>query len=320
MKLSIAMCTYNGARYLSDQLKSIAAQTRPADELVVCDDGSTDSTRAILSDFAKASPCPIQLHFNERNLGITKNFEQAILHCKGDVIFLSDQDDVWQPSKLAEVEAVFAGNPKVGMVFTDGRIVDKNRKPEGRTFETVWITPERQKMVRTGTAFELLLEQNIATGAAMAFRSAWTRLVTPIPVTCYYHHDGWIALLISAVADIEYIAQPLIDYRRHSEQHVGVDQEKRSWQFTILSRTDYAERMHNLETLYHRLSHLPTLQPGVRQIVQEIPQEIAHLKTRIGMPHNRLRRIGAVLNSLLTGDYARYSSGLRSAIRDVLFR
>ena len=131
--ISIAMCTYNGARQLREQLDSIAAQSRCPDELVVCDDCSTDATRAILSEFSASAPFPVRLHFNEQNLGSTKNFERAIDHCLGDLIALCDQDDVWLPGKLVALEAEFDRAPNVGLIFTDAEVIDEAGKPTGYT-------------------------------------------------------------------------------------------------------------------------------------------------------------------------------------------
>ena|SRR2546421_3140447 len=94
-KFLVAMCTYNGARHVREQLESFAAQTRlPADELVICDDCSTDQTINILPDFGAGASFPVHIQVNKFNLGSTKNFEQAISFCHGDLIALSDQDDV----------------------------------------------------------------------------------------------------------------------------------------------------------------------------------------------------------------------------------
>src|SRR4051794_15860948 len=98
---SVAMCTYNGARFIGAQLASVAAQTRTPDELIVCDDRSTDETVAIVQKFADSAPFRVRLHVNEENLGSTKNFERAVSLCEGDLIALCDQDDVWLPEARA---------------------------------------------------------------------------------------------------------------------------------------------------------------------------------------------------------------------------
>jgi glycosyltransferase involved in cell wall biosynthesis len=94
MKISIAMCTYNGAAFLPAQLQSILTQSRRPDEIIICDDRSTDDTRSILETFKNESPIPVILNINDQNLGSVRNFERAINLCTGDVIALSDQDDV----------------------------------------------------------------------------------------------------------------------------------------------------------------------------------------------------------------------------------
>src|SRR6202167_2057678 len=123
-RISVAMCTYNGERFLPQQLASMAKQTRLPDELVVCDDGSTDRTVAIVREFAASAPYPVRVFENERNLGFAANFERAIGLCEGDLIALSDQDDIWYPIRLERSEQEFAAHPEAGLVFSDGEIID----------------------------------------------------------------------------------------------------------------------------------------------------------------------------------------------------
>src|SRR4030095_5004546 len=99
-RFSIAMCTYNGARYIAEQLESIAAQTYPPGEIIVCDDASTDNTLEIVKDFASRASMPVRVFVNEENSGSTRNFSKAIGLCGGDLIALSDQDDFWLANKL----------------------------------------------------------------------------------------------------------------------------------------------------------------------------------------------------------------------------
>src|ERR671918_1535646 len=126
MKISVAMCTYNGAEYLPAQLESILAQSRPPDEIVVCDDCSTDQTPALLEQFKPESPIPIIIKINKQNLGSVKNFEQTVSMCTGDVVALSDQDDVWRKDKLQLFDDAFRKNPTAGLVFSDAEIVGEN--------------------------------------------------------------------------------------------------------------------------------------------------------------------------------------------------
>jgi len=124
MKTSIALCTYNGEQYLKEQLESYAYQTQLPDELIVCDDGSTDSTIDIIREFADSASFSVKLYINEQNLGSTKNFEKAIRLCTGDIIFLSDQDDVWREDKISLMSQIFEECPGTGAIFTDADVVD----------------------------------------------------------------------------------------------------------------------------------------------------------------------------------------------------
>ena len=100
MRISLAMTTYNGEDYLEEQLESFLRQTRIPNELIVCDDGSRDSTLNILEAFQLKAPFPVMINRNVENLGYTKNFENALSKCSGELIFLSDQDDIWEANKV----------------------------------------------------------------------------------------------------------------------------------------------------------------------------------------------------------------------------
>ncbi len=106
-RISIALCTYNGERFLNQQLASMAQQTRLPDELVVCDDRSTDRTLTMVREFAASAPYPVRIFQNEQNLGFAANFERAIRLCQGNLIALSDQDDIWYPIRLQRSEHEF---------------------------------------------------------------------------------------------------------------------------------------------------------------------------------------------------------------------
>ena len=114
------MCTYNGAGFLQQQLDSLVNQTRKPDEIIICDDCSKDQSVAIAQYFAKQHPdITIRVVQNPQNLGYVKNFEKAISLCTQDIIFLCDQDDLWQPEKIENMVAVFDAEPAVGLVLHD---------------------------------------------------------------------------------------------------------------------------------------------------------------------------------------------------------
>src|SRR5689334_5491599 len=176
MRISVAMCTYNGAEFLPAQLESILAQSRKPDQIVICDDGSTDETRAILQSFEKKSPDVILLNFNKKNLGSIRNFEQAIKLCNGDVIALSDQDDVWRQDKLQLIEKAF-NKQSTGLVFSDAEIVGENLQPlNRRMWNEVDFNPHKRKLLDNGRALEVLVTGWTVTGATMAFRASFAKI------------------------------------------------------------------------------------------------------------------------------------------------
>ena len=315
------MCTFNGAQYLRQQLESIAAQSRPPDELVICDDGSTDSTHALVADFASSATFPVRFQVNETNLGLTKNFERAIRLCTGDYIALSDQDDVWMPEKLARLETEFLSAPNVGLIFTDAEIVDDDLGP-GRV--TLWqklpIGPAELKKLRTQQAIDVLMEGSIVTGATMAFRTRFRGLVLPIPTDLLIIHDAWIAVLVAAVADVLPLAIPLIRYRQHSGQQIGAKERRTiepSFRSAFRRETSYEDIIQIAEQVQQRLL-------GYRSCYQSedalgrIGARLNHLRMRSMLPERVIPRVRSVVSELLAGRYHDYSRGMRSAAKDLL--
>ena len=159
-RISIAMCTCDGADYLSEQLVSLLDQTYPLCELVVCDDASQDESFAILESFANRAPFPVRLYRNPQRLGIGANFEQAIRLCTGNVIALCDQDDVWLPNKLAKFAESFA----MGMdwVCCDAEISRSDLKTLGYTlWQRVNFDRNERKTAREGRFFDVLIKHNL---------------------------------------------------------------------------------------------------------------------------------------------------------------
>lgn len=327
-KFSIAMCTYNGARHLPEQLRSIAAQTRPPDELVVCDDASTDATRDLLERFAVSVPFAVSLHLNEHNLGSTKNFERAISLCEGDFIALSDQDDVWLPAKLEQLEAEFNRAPKVGLIFSDAEIIDEDGS---RTGSSLWgqlpLRSTELRRLQGSKAFDELLPGSTVTGATMAFRSSFKELVLPIPDGLSIIHDGWIALMIAAVSEVLPLPTPLVRYRQHSAQQIGALERKETAPVRVFDAESVQEAL-GRENPYDEalaVSHavrLRLLEKGHAfasgDAVRRLERRIVHLEARRSLPRSKLRRAPRVLRELITFRYHHYSKGIQSAVKDLL--
>ncbi len=319
MTVSIALCTYDGERYLQEQLDSIAAQTRLPDEMVVCDDGSQDETVPILQNFAAHAPFSVQVVVNPSNLGSTQNFAQAISLCRHDLIFLCDQDDVWLADKIETMHAVFAAQPEVGLVFTDAEIVDKHLMPLGRRlWPYALFALDKQQRMRQGKEFEVLLAYNHVTGATLAFRALLRDVVLPIPSNIGLIHDGWIALMTAAVMRIVALNTPLILYRQHETQQMGTRAGQRP---KVLPQAHYRAHLNQLETVALRLHGFRAGQDNslIIQRGERIQAQIRHLRRRLTLPATRWRRFPSMLLELTAGGYHRFSNGWRSFVRDLFY-
>lgn len=316
------MCTYNGAEFLQAQLESVIAQSRPPDEIVICDDGSTDQTESVIKDFA-GSPVPILLQTNEKNLGAVKNFEQAISLCTGNIIALSDQDDVWREDKLELIEQAFRKAPTAGVVFSDAEIVDEKLTPlNRRMWHEVGFNKHKRKLVAQGRALDVLITGWTVTGATMAFRSEYTKLALPIPTNIPMIHDGWIALSVAAVSDVIAIDEPLIKYRQHERQQIGAPNRRANAQpagtLDALKRHSCNTDLHNtLDTLRERLS-AHTKEFDCRNALAFVNNYSHHLDARANLPERRLNRVPTILRELLTWRYHDYANGFKSAAKDLV--
>jgi glycosyltransferase involved in cell wall biosynthesis len=211
------MITFQGAAYLKAQMDSILGQSLPIQEIIVCDDGSTDETRAILTEYAALHPT-IKLHFNEQNLGTVANMQQCLRLTTGDIIFLADQDDVWLPNKVEKTLAFFEQNPAAEAVFSNADIIDKSGNPQAGM--TLWdIIGFPYKKVEL-VDFQRRVD-NVVTGAGLAFKRDPELLQKDIPQIPGLLHDGWIGLYFAAKNALQANPEKLFQYRTHANQQVG---------------------------------------------------------------------------------------------------
>jgi glycosyltransferase involved in cell wall biosynthesis len=307
-------------------LASIAEQTRQPDELIICDDASTDGTRALLESFARTASIPVSVHFSDQNTGSVKNFERAIGLCTGDVIALCDQDDVWRKDKLALVEQAFQRNDATGLVFSDAEIVDENLNPLHRKiWEAVGFDAHKQKLIRTGKSLDVLITGWTVTGATMAFRSAYIDLALPVPTNIAMIHDGWIALTIAAVTGVDFIEQPLIKYRQHERQQVGVPTtanapaERGIQALEIALRRRYsAADLHQILSVLEERLQTQRNTFDCRRALAFVSDYSLHLDVRANLPRKRLSRVPRILRELLTWRYHEYANGFKSAAKDLV--
>ena len=325
MKISIALCTYNGASFLVEQLESFLRQTRLPDELIVCDDRSSDETAEILENFAADARFHVDIHINEKNLGSTKNFEKAISLCTGDIIFLSDQDDVWLPEKIKMFEAEFLKDENVGLVFCDGELVDENLIPLNyKSWKAAGFTKKRQKQFLAGNTISLWTVGNVITGCMLAFRARYKNFVLPIPNNFQdLIHDHWIALLLAAVSKIVPLSLPLVKYRQHGSQQLGL--------MTAFDKTgsnlSTANKIEQKNSFANPLSEAVEIQKRLQagigefstsQHLAEFNCYVAHVQARAALQNKKAAKISTVLRELASLRYHQYSNGILSAVKDLL--
>ncbi len=324
IRTSVALCTYNGARFLREQLESITGQTQAVDEVVICDDGSTDGTIELIQAFAPASPVPIRLEQNPVRLGVTKNFEKAISLCQGGVIFLSDQDDRWQPPKVQRLLSAFQ-NPAVGLAFSNAQVVREDLSPAGyRLWQSVWFSSDEQQQVRDGAAAPVLLRHAVAAGSTLAFRAEYLPLVLPIP-DLPHSHDIWITLLIGCIARLQPMDEDLIRYRLHGGNHVGLRRHNLLSQIRMARRQietnafEYAANLH--AAMYERLTSPAASQWTVPyDVLARLQEKIEHSRARQRMPKGWPSRLKLIKDELRNGNYRKYSYGYKSVLQDLILR
>lgn len=312
-RVSVALCTYNGARFLRQQLDSIAHQTCLPTELVVCDDRSTDDTLDIVQAFAKRAPFAVRWTVNEQNLGSSRNFAKAIRLCQYDYIALADQDDVWLPEKLEMLSTALAEST-AAFAFSDARLIDATGKTLPSTlWNRVGLRGRRQRRMISGEAFPTLLQDNLVTGATMMFRAADIAWLLPVPEG--WVHDAWLALALSARFDCRPLREPLIEYRLHAGQQIGAY--KQSWlrQYQAARRMDqqrFAQIANGLAELRERVGRLASGQQ------RALDNAIDHWQRRLRMRQQSRFRLPAILNEWARGRYARYSRGWKSVAQDLV--
>ena len=322
MKISVALCTYNGERFLSEQLESYLDQNRLPDELVVCDDGSSDSTISILKAFRQQAPFPVSVHINDTNLGLVANFGKVISLCTGDAICLSDQDDVWLPNKLELVEKAFYTSDNVGMVYADADVVTERLQSTGLTmWNCIRFNPSKKASFKAGMAFDELLKDGTVLGSSMAFLSKFNSLILPIPQDIYFVHDNWIALVVAAVSDVQIIEKPLIKYRQHSDQtSSGMQPPNVTSVNSVLTSTktknDFTASITQLDILRNRLAGNERCTASINKLTAARN----HFMIRSRLPQKFSGRIYTVIKEYFNGNYGKYSNGFLSAIKDVFIQ
>lgn len=315
LKISVALCTFNGEKYLRQQLDSIKNQTHAVHELLVCDDGSKDQTISILNEFKTIVNFDVQIHINSSNLGSSRNFEKCIQLCSGDIVFLCDQDDWWFEEKVEKQIDFFNSYPKIDAVFSNAIMVAQEGDPTGKTsFEQIEFYPEMQSKWKSGQALEMLLKGYVVTGATLAIRKKICSEVFPVPnIIPELIHDGWISLYLSMYNRISFISKPLIYYREHASQQVGLQGKEPIITLKdrlMRSREDKLNRLKkkfdDAQALFDYFGHRPFQDPIV---TNKIKDRMLHYQMRSQLPCNRFTRFLPIFTHVVKGEYKLHDGG-----------
>ncbi len=215
-KVDILLATYNGEKYIREQIDSILNQTHTEFRLLISDDGSTDLTKTILEEY-KNKDSRIEIFFQENNLGVVKNFEFLLGKVESKYYMFSDQDDIWKETKIEKslnrIEEGF------DLVYSDLEVVDENLNV---TYSSYWKLKGIYNKIKKYNNFESLYLNNFITGCTIISKKELINSFMPLPNTSkFVLHDYWISLIISQNGKIAYVEEPLIKYRQHKNNKVG---------------------------------------------------------------------------------------------------
>ncbi|EAP95080.1 glycosyltransferase family 2 protein [Vibrio splendidus] len=292
----VILCTYNGAKYLSEQIDSILEQTVPFEHIYILDDGSTDETILLIKEKYKLDNLSIII--NPVNMGYAKNFQNGYKnYVKSKYFALCDQDDIWHPQKAEYMlDALEVTN--ADLCYSDAQLIDEEGKPLGIKLSDLG------KLGNTNTFDRKLCKDFPVTGATVFLRNDFIRKVPNIPA--YVPHDAWLSVTASLIGNINYVDQCLIGYRQHALNQIGVSFEKRKKKLLLK----------NVEirlSIYMALlaSDLP-LSIKQRSFIKDNIVFI-HEKIRIYKGETKFITLFKMLKS-----YFIYDNGIRGLVRDLL--
>jgi glycosyltransferase involved in cell wall biosynthesis len=323
--VSVALCTHNGAFYLEEQLTSILKQSRIPAEIVLSDDASTDGTvalaRRVVSQYQADNPdSPLQLKVIENRpaLGVIRNFEQALLACTGELIALCDQDDIWHPTRLEQLVAVFVDRPELELVHSDAALVAEDGSALGISlFEALEVTEGEKRDIHAGLGFDTLLRRNLVTGATTIVRGELVRRAAPFPES--WIHDEWMAVIAAATARFDVIDRQLTDYRQHGGNQIGARKLSLRDKIRKLREPRLERNTHLVARAITLVGKLEELGAAVQpEALEKARLKLAHEQLRFALPAHRMKRIAPILREGARGHYAHFSRGRADMVRDVL--
>lgn len=317
------MATCNGAAYLSEQLQSLADQKRLPDELVVSDDCSSDETMNILQRFSKEAPFQVIVEQNQKNIGWTANFSKAMIHTSGDLVFLSDQDDVWLPEKIEYMAKLAGEYPDFLLLMNNAMLTDEEMNSTGYTklgqIEAAGLGQERFVM-----------------GSCCAVRKKLIELCLPVAKE-FSGHDMWLSYFAEHLSG-RYVSEKVLQYyRRHSRNETNsissTTDKIRLWHKMQHNLGKYLESMGNIERQERLIKKTEILTNGVlmamnrdtgfyaehlSELLSKLENKSEQLKMRKEIRESAFFQRTSLIFKNYNNDFYSDFSGVKSALRDLL--
>lgn len=327
-RISIAMATYNGARYIREQLDSLAAQTLLPCELEITDDGSTDTTLEIVYDFARVAPFPVRVYCNENRLGFAGNFLLATSFCEGDLIAFCDQDDIWVPDKLNRCAASF-DNPAVLLCLHSAELIDatgnllNQRFPDYQSRKYPANSRDISDFLQYG--FSMVFHRKLAELLPLAQR------ISPY-LSSFWNHDTYISFFGANLGDTVFLSDILARYRQHGSNVCGIPQmldlRGKISRSSVTGASHYGKMAHDVAEREAILASFSSILPGIfghnagcgvarhRRLGAALTRRMELYEVRVPFAP-----VPGMVKAILHGDYGRKSKGglgSRALIKDFL--
>lgn len=316
----VALCVFNGARFLQAQLDSLSAQDERPQQIVVIDDGSSDGSWELLQSWAAAAAGQVRVERNANRMGVVRNFEKALSMLGTDIVFPCDQDDVWYPSKVRRFINAFAQDPQLTLLHGDADLVGEAGDALGwKLFGALRVTAQEQEFIAQGQAWKVYARRNLVTGAASAFRRQLLEISTPFSLD--WVHDEWLGFHAALVGRVALCPEPMMAYRLHGNNAVGLPLPTFGWWMrstlqALLRPTTARQRW--------RAQRLDTMTEVARKLcapsaaIDHLSMAAAHARFRGGLPRNFAERLAGITRGCRAGHYHAWSNGPVSMLHDLL--
>jgi glycosyltransferase involved in cell wall biosynthesis len=285
ISVSVAMATYNGERFIREQLESLAAQDHLPSELVITDDASEDKTVAIAEQFANSAPFTVNIHRGDNRLGFRANFMRAANLCASELIAFCDQDDIWSPRKLALCIEPFQ-DPTVLLAYHNAQVVTEAGEPLGSLdhFASAPITPPLSCYPMRWMQYALGFTE-VFRSSILELSDLWEISSDYLDLTARMGHDHWVFFIASVFGNIAYIDEALASYRQHGSNSAG-------WGGGLQPYTIAGLLSNPFEAL-----------PSLQQVAARCADILEKAKDNLADPWRHRATLGAARYRLLAGFY-----------------